>query len=134
VNLPAPWAGPLADLILVVHLLLAAWVVAMLPLILLGGWRGWHWVRHRGLRLAHVAAIVVIAGQAWLGALCPLTVWEQALRRRAGQADYDGAFIEYWLSRLLYVEAPWWAFVAAYSLFAAMVVLAWRWVPPRRAG
>ena len=73
-----------------------------------------------------------IAGQAWLGQLCPLTVWEQDLRRTAGEASYQERFIEHWLSRLLYWEAPWWVFVAAYTGFAVLVGVAWWGVRPRR--
>ena len=76
----------------------------------------------------------VVALQAWLGALCPLTVWEQALRRRAGETTHAGSFIEHWLSRLIFFEAPWWVFVAAYTAFAMLVLLLWRVVPPRRGG
>ena len=68
-----------------------------------------------------VAAMAVIALQSWLGQLCPLTVWEQALRQRAGEATYRASFVEHWLSALLYVEAPWWAFVLGYSLLLALV-------------
>jgi hypothetical protein len=108
-------------------------VVGLLPLVLAGGVLGWRWVRHRGLRLTHLGLIVFIAAQAWLGRLCPLTVWEQDLRRIAGQGVYTESFIELWLSRLLYWEAPWWVFVAAYSAFAVLVALAWWWVRPARA-
>jgi hypothetical protein len=66
-----------------------------------------------------------IAAQAWLGRLCPLTVWEQDLRRLAGQDAYGESFIEHWLSRLLYWDLPWWVFVAAYTGFAGLVVRAW---------
>jgi polyferredoxin len=76
--------------------------------------------------------MVFIAGQTWFGQLCPLTVWEQDLRRIAGEVGYRESFIEHWLSRLLYWEAPWWAFVAAYTGFALLVVGAWWWVRPNR--
>jgi hypothetical protein len=82
-------------------------------------------------RVAHLLLMGFIALQAWLGALCPLTTWEQALRRRAGQAAYAGSFIEHWLSRLIFFEGPWWAFVAAYSAFAALMVVEWVVVRPR---
>jgi hypothetical protein len=90
-------------------------------------------VRRFGLRLTHVLMMVFIAGQSWLGQLCPLTVWEQDLRRIAGEVGYRGSFIEHWLSRLLYGEAPWWVFVAAHTGFAALVLLAWWWVKPTGA-
>lgn len=124
-------AGGLADAILLLHVAVVAFVVGGEALFLLGGWRGWRWVRHRGLRLLHLTLMAFIALQSWLGQLCPLTVWEQALRRSAGEATHTRGFIEHWLARLLYVEAPWWAFVAGYSAFALLVAATWRWVPPR---
>ena len=123
----------LANTILVLHVGIVAFVVLGEVLILVGGHRSWEWVRHRTLRVTHLALMIFIALQSWLGALCPLTEWEQALRRRAGQDAYAESFIEYWLSRLIFFEAPWWVFVAAYTLFALLVLLTWRWVPPRRS-
>jgi hypothetical protein len=128
----APTAALLADALLTLHVGVVLFVVGLLPLVLIGGARGWRWVRHRRLRLTHLGLMVFIAGQTWLGQLCPLTVWEQDLRRLAGEAAYGESFIEHWLSRLLYWEAPWWVFVTAYTAFAALVAGAWWWVRPRR--
>ena len=125
-------AGLLADAILLLHVAIVLFVVGGQALILLGGWRHWSWVRSLRLRLVHAALVVFIALQAWLGQLCPLTVWEQSLRRAAGQDSYAEGFIEHWLGRLLYVQAPWWVFVLGYSAFALLVLASWRWVPPRR--
>lgn len=125
-------AALLADVLLTLHVAIVVFVVGLLPLVLIGGSLGWRWVRHFGLRLTHLGLMVFIAAQAWLGQLCPLTVWEQHLRRIAGQGSYGESFIEHGLSRLLYWEAPWWSFVAAYSVFAALVALAWWWVRPQR--
>jgi len=124
-------AAALADAILVVHVGIVAFVILGALAIFIGRTR-WRWVRGFRWRLAHVLLMAFIAFQAWLGALCPLTVWEQALRRRAGQSTYDASFIEHWLSRLIFFDAPWWSFVAAYSAFAALVIVAWFLVPPRR--
>ena len=52
--------------------------------------------------------------------------------RHAGEAVYETSFIEHWLSRLIFFEAPWWVFVAAYTAFAGFVLLLWKRVPPRR--
>ena len=126
-------AARLADAILVAHVGIVVFVILGAVAIFAGRTR-WPWVRGFRWRLAHVLLMVFIALQAWLGALCPLTVWEQALRRRAGQASYGESFIEHWLSRLIFFDAPWWSFVAAYSAFAALVIAAWFVVPPRRRG
>lgn len=125
-------AALLADALLALHVGIVLFVVGLLPLVLLGGALGWRWVRHFGLRITHLGLMVFIAAQAWLGQLCPLTVWEQDLRRAAGQDSYRESFIAHGLSKLLYWEAPWWVFVAAYTAFAAGVALAWWWVRPER--
>lgn len=131
-TLSPTFAGVLADAVLAVHVGIAAFVVGMTLALLVGGPRGWRWVRRRRLRWLHVALVVVIALQAWLGRLCPLTIWEQWLRTRAGQQAYSESFVAHWLSRLLFFEAPWWTFVAAYSVLALVVAGAWYWWPPRR--
>ena len=126
-------AALLADGMLVLHVGVVLFVVVGELLFLLGGWRGWLWVRHRWLRITHLALMGFIALQTWLGQICPLTAWEQDLRRIAAGQTHERGFIDYWLAELLYVEAPWWVFGAAYSAFAALVVLTWFWVPPRSA-
>ncbi|MCE5232849.1 MAG: DUF2784 domain-containing protein [Mizugakiibacter sp.] len=131
-HLPAAAAARLADALVLAHAGVVAFVVAGEAAFLLGGGRGWRWVRNLPLRLAHLALTGFVAAQTWLGELCPLTLWEQALRQRAGEATYRGSFVGYWLDRLLYIDAPWWAFVVAYTAFLALVALTWRRVPPRR--
>lgn len=120
-----------ADAILALHVGIVVFVVMGQTAILIGAWRRWRWIRNFNFRIAHLALMVFIALQAWFGQLCPLTVWEQALRTRAGQTAYAESFIEHWLSQLIFFQAPWWAFVAAYSVFAALTVGCWFWIRPR---
>ena len=120
-----------ADALLVVHAAFVVFVVAGLALVLLGGARGWGWVRNRCLRFAHLAAIGVVVLQSWRGMVCPLTTLEMALRARAGDATYAGSFLAHWLQHLLYHDAPAWMFAVAYTAFALLVGLAWWHVPPR---
>lgn len=131
--MPPSLAALLADAILVVHVGVVAFVALGTLAIVVGGPLGWRVVRGFALRATHLALMVVIALQAWLGQLCPLTTWEQALRSRAGQDTYGGSFIQHWLSRLIFFEAPWWMFVLGYSAFAAIVLACWwRWPPVQR--
>lgn len=132
VTLSPSLAAVLADAVLAVHVGIAVFVVGMTLALLVGGPLGWRWVRRRWLRWLHVALVAVIAVQAWLGRLCPLTIWEQWLRTRAGQQTYAESFVAYWLSKVLFFEAPWWTFVAAYSVLALAVAGAWVLWPPRR--
>ncbi len=122
----------LADAVLAAHTGFIIFVVAGLLLILIGGCRGWKWVRNPWFRAAHLAAIGIVVLQAWLGITCPLTILEMALRDRAGDATYDGTFIAHWLRRLVFYQAPLWVFGLAYTLFAAAVAGSWWKFPPRR--
>ncbi len=121
-----------ADAILVVHLLFVLFVIAGLVLVLAGKWRGWDWIYHFWFRIAHLAAIAYVVIQSWLGAICPLTLWEMQLREHAGDSTYQGAFIAHWIEQLLYYEAPGWVFALIYTLFGCLVALSWLWVKPRR--
>lgn len=117
--------GLMADGILVVHFAFVLFVVLGLVLILMGLRARWTWVHNRRFRIAHLTAIGIVVVQAWLGRLCPLTVWENELRRRAGQLDYPAGFVQHWLHRVLFFEAEPWVFTAIYTAFGALVVLVW---------
>ena len=63
--------------------------------------------------------------QAWLGQLCPLTTWENELRRLAGQSGYKETFVEHWLHEVLFYQAGPWIFTTIYTCFGVLVVLVW---------
>jgi hypothetical protein len=121
----------LADLLLVIHVGFVVFVVLGLLLVLVGGVRGWIWVRNPWFRAAHLGGIAVVVLQAWLGVVCPLTTWEMALRERAGDETYGGTFIAHWLHKILYLDVPAWVFVVCYSAFGLAVVLSWVKIRPR---
>ena len=121
----------LADAVLVLHALFVAFVVVALLLILVGGFRRWRWVRNWWFRATHLACIGIVVAQAWFGLICPLTSLEMWFRTGSGAARYEGSFIQYWLHRLLYYDAPGWVFVLLYTSFGLLVLLAWLRFPPR---
>lgn len=123
-----------ADAILIVHVFFVAFVVLGLVVIYLGWLLAWPWVRHRLFRIAHLAAIGFVVIQVWLGAICPLTLWEAALRTEAGAESYSGSFIQHWLHRLLFYSAPDWVFVLLYTSFGGLVLLSWYLVRPDASG
>jgi hypothetical protein len=121
----------LADVVLAAHFAIVVFVVGGLVLIVAGNFYGWRFVNGWWFRLAHLAAIAVVVAQAWLGVVCPLTTLESWLRVRAGEAAYEASFIEHWLTRLLFYDAPAWVFTAAYTLFGGAVVATWWRFPPQ---
>ncbi|MBT8443044.1 MAG: DUF2784 domain-containing protein [Gammaproteobacteria bacterium] len=120
----------LADAILLVHFAFVAFVVVGFLLIVVGLIAHWKWVRNRTFRIAHLCAIGVVVAQAWLGVICPLTVWENELRRRAGQDAYAETFVQHWLHELLFYDAEPWVFTAIYTVFGAVVLIVW-WLTAR---
>ena len=99
-----------ADAVLVLHL-------AFIIFVLLGGllvaWK-------RGFLLLHLPAIAWGLFVELSGRSCPLTHWENLLRRLAGSAGYQAGFIEHYLLPLIY---PAWLSVPVQYLLAAIVVV-----------
>ncbi len=84
--------GLLADLLVLTHLSFILFVV-------LGGLFALRWPR---MAWVHLPAAVWGAWIEFSGWICPLTPWEQELRRRAGQVGYSGGFIQHYLIPLIY--------------------------------
>ncbi len=122
----------LADAILFVHALFVAFVVLGLGLIVMGAMARWRWIRRPWFRVAHLVAIGMVVVQAWLGRTCPLTLWENSLRRAGGGDGYAGSFMQYWLHRVIFYDFDPWVFTLAYTLFGVLVGLTWLLAPPMR--
>ena len=84
----------LADLVFLAHLAFVVFVV-------LGGIAVWWRPKLAWLHLPAVAWGALIEFAGWI---CPLTPWEQSLRRLAGEQGYSGGFVEHYLFPLLYPE------------------------------
>ena len=115
----------MADAILVIHFAFVVFVVFGFMLILVGLFARWSWVHNPIFRIAHLAAVGFVVLQVWLGQLCPLTIWENELRRRAGQSSYSETFVEHWLRDILFYQAEPWVFTTIYTCFGALVVVVW---------
>lgn len=126
--MPGLWA----DAILVLHAAVVAFVVLGQLVIIVGWLRNWQWVRWFWLRLVHLSTIAFVVVQTWLGKLCPLTLWEQQLRAAAGEVAHEKSFVEFWLSKVLFYDLPWWVFIAAYTVFGLLVLVTWWRLPPIR--
>lgn len=112
-----------ADALLFLHL-------AFIIFVLLGGLLV---ACKRGFLLLHLPAVgwgiwVELSSRG-----CPLTGWENRLRRLAGDAGYSESFVEHYLVPVIY---PSWLSLQVQYILAAVVVLAnlliygwvwWRW-------
>jgi hypothetical protein len=84
----------LADLTVAVHLAFLVFVVA-------GGFLA---RRYRWLVIPHLFCVAWGVYVEAAGAICPLTPLENRFAARAGQAGYQGSFIEHYLVPLIYPE------------------------------
>jgi ABC-type branched-subunit amino acid transport system permease subunit len=116
----------LAQAVLLLHFMIAAFIAAGLVFIPLGGLWGWRWVRRRRLRLAHAALMLFVAFEAVIGMACPLTVLEAYLRQTSAPTSFWAHQIE----RLLYWDLPLSFFLWLYLICAVWVCWLWWRVPP----
>ncbi len=119
----------LADLLLAIHASFILFVVVGLILIWAGWALHWSWVRHFWFRLIHLLCIAFVAVQSIVGAMCPLTVWEDRLR---GVNRSGPGFIERHLERMLYYDFPDWVFMVAYAGFGLLVLVTFVLFSPKR--
>ena len=82
----------LADLTLVIHL-------AFVLFVILGGLMALRWPR---VAWVHLPVALYGAAIEFIGFICPLTPLEVWLRRRGGEAGYEGGFIEHYITAAIY--------------------------------
>ena len=116
----------MADLVLVIHALVVAFIIGGTVYIWTGARRGWPGVRSPLFRYLHLGLMLFVAAEAALGLVCPLTMWEDALR---GEAPRRG-FIARWVGRLIYYDLPAWVFTTAYVVLALALIFTLVLVPP----
>jgi hypothetical protein len=86
------WYAAGADLVVVIHLLFIGFVVG-------GAFLAWRW---SWIIWAHIPAVAYAALIEFVRFTCPLTVLENELRHRAGEAGYSGGFIAHYLIKVIY--------------------------------
>lgn len=112
-----------ADALVLVHL-------GFILFVLLGGLLLLRWPRLIWLHMPAVAWGIVVE---CLHLGCPLTPWENQLRRAAGQAGYDGGFIEHYLIPLIYPAGLtpqiqlWLGAIVVLVNLTVYAWLIWRW-------
>ena len=101
-------------------------------LILAGALFGWRWIRNRVFRWVHLGCIGVVAVEAVVGQICPLTLLENWLLVGSGQAGYERTFIGQLIYDLLYYDFPTWVFTVAYVSLAVLTALTLVLIPSAR--
>jgi hypothetical protein len=123
----------LADIIVVIHLAYACFVLFGFLAIAIGSHRNWNWIRNFPFRITHLACTVFVPLETIIGIICPLTTLENFLLRISGQQEYNRSFIGNLVSRILFYDAPEWIFATIYAALAVLVIPYFILYPPRRS-
>jgi Protein of Unknown function (DUF2784) len=118
------WYRTSADLVVMIHLLFICFIVGGVFLT----WR-WPWIIW-----VHIPAVVYGALIEFAGFSCPLTVLENDLRVRAGEAGYSGGFIEHYVVRVIYPPGLTREMQIGLGLLVLLVALLGYWSFLRRDG
>jgi hypothetical protein len=124
--------GFLADLMVAIHVGYVAYVVLGQVLIWTGWALGWKWVRNFWFRATHLLAIAVVAFEQVMEIRCPLTVWEESFRIKAGQPVTGETFLGRLMHSVLFHDFEPWVFGAIYYTTLAVVALTLIFCPLRR--
>lgn len=112
----------LAYIILFLHVVCSVFVLLMPFVVPLGVWLSWPWVRDPWLRHIHMGIVLFIAGEVIMGKPCPLMVWENRCRVRAGMPLYTTGFFDYWVENLLKIPFEDWMFESIFFAVGASTV------------
>src|SRR5436190_1003063 len=123
----------LADLVLLVHFAFVAFVALGFLAIWVGYFCRWPFVRDLRFRVAHLLAIGVVLAESLTGFICPLTTWENQLRKHAGEAPgYSSSFIQHWVGRILFHDWSEQTFTFIYAGFFILAGVTFWVVRPQR--
>ena len=124
----------LADVIVVAHLAYVLSVIVGLAAILLGWLLKWKWIRNFYFRIIHLLLIGIVVLEALFGITCPLTTWEENLRKAIGEDISQGSFMARLADHLLFFNISQQTLTVCYCLFGAVVLATVFLVPPRWPG
>jgi Protein of Unknown function (DUF2784) len=106
----------LADFVLVIHFCFVLFVV----------FGGWLVLRRRLVAVFHIPAVVWAILIEFFWWTCPLTTIENILRQRGGESGYEGGFIDYYVSLVLYIPlAPSVRFALGFALIGLNLFFYW---------
>ncbi|HAR96828.1 MAG TPA: DUF2784 domain-containing protein [Deltaproteobacteria bacterium] len=121
----------LADCVVLIHFLYVLFAAGGLVFILAGAGCGWAAVRNPWFRITHLVAVGLVALEAAVGIICPLTNWEYHLRRLSGgSVDENISFVARLARLLIFYDLPEWVFTVVHILFGLLVVVTFILVPP----
>ena len=122
----------LADIIVVIHLAYACFVLFGFIGIVIGVWCRWSWIENFPFRLTHLICTVFVPLETLLRMTCPLTTLENYFLKVSGASGYERSFIGNLAGEILFYDVPEWVFAVIYLALAIMVIYYFFRFPPKR--
>jgi Protein of Unknown function (DUF2784) len=118
------WYRVGADLVLIVHLLFISFIVG-------GVFLTWRWPM---IIWAHIPALMYGALIEFARFSCPLTLLENDLRQRGGEAGYSDGFLAHYLVKLIYPPGLTQQMQSGLGVLLLLVAILGYWIFLRRHG
>ena len=122
----------LADIIVVIHLAYACFVLFGFIGIVIGVWRRWSLIENSPFRITHLICTAFVPLETLLRMTCPLTTLENYFLKASGTSGYERSFIGNLASKILFYDAPEWIFTVIYLALAIMVIFYFFRFPPKQ--
>ena len=120
----------LIELVLITHAGIVFFNISAFIAIVGGMCFHWHWTANRLFRFAHILLLGIVALQALLGRLCPLTILEFRLRQASGEAVIEESFVTRIIENFIYYDLPLWSFALVYGLAFLLALWLLKLSPP----
>jgi hypothetical protein len=120
-----------ANIIAAVHIAYFLFIVVGCAGIAIGAAKGWKWIRNPWFRLSHLAAVYIVVFENVFNIQCPLNTAEWQLRCASQSAVEASSGFGRLLDTLLFHTIPGFALNVMYWCFAALLLIALIFIPPR---
>jgi hypothetical protein len=113
----------LADLVVLVHVAYAGFVLFGFLAILVDTVCRLAWTRNLRFRVMHLFCTVLVGVESVLGTTCPLTALENDLLQKGGRAGYERSFVGKVMNEILFFDAPEHVFTIAYIGLGLLTIM-----------
>jgi hypothetical protein len=121
----------LIELLLIVHAGIVLFNISAFIAIVGGMCFHWQWTANRLFRFTHISLLAIVALQALLGRLCPLTILEFQLRQAAGETVIEESFVARIIENFIYYDLPLWSFALVYLIAFLLALWLLKLSPPK---
>lgn len=113
-----------ANIVLSLHVLFTLFMITIPLVIYMGMLQSWSWINNPVFRNTHIFLLIFVLCEVCLNSPCPLTVWEDQYREKAGMPmRYSTGFFDFWSEHLFGIPLKKWAFNLIFGSLAVITFI-----------